>query len=286
MSKKDKYKVAIVGATGAVGETLLSILAERKFPISELVPLASERLLAEGRLVRRLNAGAPIGQQYRVVHAERPRRACTAHEAFVDWLNKGSQLTFVYCPYGTEEFYCDIHVESLGKTEIEQGTKLTSTIVAVGQTPWYKPIAKIVNITPDAVESSTWDLEWDVVWANNNTAGETSVSAGGHLPSAIKAVISGPLYNPEILLLKDGNTVAKMALDDTTVLAGSVLAYSSLYTGAGVWIDGVSQIPALDLANQNFFRVPLGGEYTLRITSEQSVSITGTVSIYDYYRSV
>ncbi len=43
MSKKEKYKVAMVGATGAVGETLLSILAERKFPISELVPLASER---------------------------------------------------------------------------------------------------------------------------------------------------------------------------------------------------------------------------------------------------
>src|SRR5438477_305328 len=43
MSKKDKYKVAMVGATGAVGETLLAILAERKCPISELVPLASER---------------------------------------------------------------------------------------------------------------------------------------------------------------------------------------------------------------------------------------------------
>jgi aspartate-semialdehyde dehydrogenase len=33
----------MVGATGAVGETLLAILAERDFPISELVPLASER---------------------------------------------------------------------------------------------------------------------------------------------------------------------------------------------------------------------------------------------------
>ncbi|TCV94750.1 aspartate semialdehyde dehydrogenase [Luteibacter rhizovicinus] len=43
MSKKTSYKVAIVGATGAVGETLLSVLAEREFPISELVPLASER---------------------------------------------------------------------------------------------------------------------------------------------------------------------------------------------------------------------------------------------------
>ncbi|MFC0679174.1 aspartate-semialdehyde dehydrogenase [Lysobacter korlensis] len=35
--------VAIVGATGAVGETLLSILAERSFPIGRLHVLASER---------------------------------------------------------------------------------------------------------------------------------------------------------------------------------------------------------------------------------------------------
>ena len=38
-----QYKVAMAGATGAVGETVLSILAERKFPVSELVPLASTR---------------------------------------------------------------------------------------------------------------------------------------------------------------------------------------------------------------------------------------------------
>jgi aspartate-semialdehyde dehydrogenase len=43
MSQKSSYKVAMVGATGAVGETLLAILAERDFPVSELVPLASER---------------------------------------------------------------------------------------------------------------------------------------------------------------------------------------------------------------------------------------------------
>jgi aspartate-semialdehyde dehydrogenase len=47
MSKKSSYKVAMVGATGAVGETLLAILAERDFPIGELVPLASERSAGE-----------------------------------------------------------------------------------------------------------------------------------------------------------------------------------------------------------------------------------------------
>ncbi|MGN6704514.1 MAG: aspartate-semialdehyde dehydrogenase [Rhodanobacter sp.] len=47
MSQKSSYKVAMVGATGAVGETLLAILAEREFPVSELVALASERSAGE-----------------------------------------------------------------------------------------------------------------------------------------------------------------------------------------------------------------------------------------------
>ena len=35
--------VAVVGATGAVGETMLSILEQRDFPVGELIPLASAR---------------------------------------------------------------------------------------------------------------------------------------------------------------------------------------------------------------------------------------------------
>ena len=38
-----KYDVAVVGATGAVGEAMLEILAERKFPVNRVYPLASER---------------------------------------------------------------------------------------------------------------------------------------------------------------------------------------------------------------------------------------------------
>lgn len=41
MSKK--YNVAVVGATGAVGETIIEILAERNFPVDTLYPLASSR---------------------------------------------------------------------------------------------------------------------------------------------------------------------------------------------------------------------------------------------------
>ncbi|MBT1450977.1 aspartate-semialdehyde dehydrogenase [Glaciecola sp. XM2] len=37
------YDVAVLGATGLVGQTMMEILAERKFPIGKLYPLASER---------------------------------------------------------------------------------------------------------------------------------------------------------------------------------------------------------------------------------------------------
>ncbi|GAC1637428.1 MAG: aspartate-semialdehyde dehydrogenase [Chloroflexota bacterium] len=37
------YRVAVVGATGLVGRTILGVLAERAFPVSDIVPLASAR---------------------------------------------------------------------------------------------------------------------------------------------------------------------------------------------------------------------------------------------------
>lgn len=43
MSNGKGRTVAVVGATGAVGEILLQVLAERQFPVGELRPLASER---------------------------------------------------------------------------------------------------------------------------------------------------------------------------------------------------------------------------------------------------
>ena len=36
-------KVAVVGATGLVGSKMLQVLAERNFPVTEIIPIASER---------------------------------------------------------------------------------------------------------------------------------------------------------------------------------------------------------------------------------------------------
>ena len=47
MSANRTFRVAVVGATGLVGETMIRVLEERKFPVSELYPLASNRSLGK-----------------------------------------------------------------------------------------------------------------------------------------------------------------------------------------------------------------------------------------------
>lgn len=55
-------QVALVGATGLVGSTMLQILEERNFPVTELIPIASEKSV--GKLV------TFKGKQYPIVSAE------------------------------------------------------------------------------------------------------------------------------------------------------------------------------------------------------------------------
>ena len=51
-------KVAVVGATGLVGAVILKVLEERQFPVSELLPVASERSV--GRTVRFAGSEVPV----------------------------------------------------------------------------------------------------------------------------------------------------------------------------------------------------------------------------------
>lgn len=54
-----EYDVAVVGATGAVGEAMLDILEARNFPVRNLYPLASER--SAGKQIRFRNKQVQVG---------------------------------------------------------------------------------------------------------------------------------------------------------------------------------------------------------------------------------
>ena len=47
-------KVAVVGATGLVGTKMLQVLAERNFPVTELIPVASEKSIGKDLMLQML----------------------------------------------------------------------------------------------------------------------------------------------------------------------------------------------------------------------------------------
>ena len=88
MSKK--YNVAVVGATGAVGQSLIEILEERDFPIENLYPLASSRSAGE---VIRFN-----GKSCRVQNLE----AFDFAQAEIGLFSAGGSISKVYAPQAAE----------------------------------------------------------------------------------------------------------------------------------------------------------------------------------------
>lgn len=58
LKKKEKYVVAVVGATGAVGNEMVAVLEERSFPVEELRLFASER--SEGKTLQFEGSEIPV----------------------------------------------------------------------------------------------------------------------------------------------------------------------------------------------------------------------------------
>jgi aspartate-semialdehyde dehydrogenase len=83
--------IAIVGATGAVGETLLSVLESRNFPVGELFPLASARSTDKQVSFR--------GQEYAVLDVA----SFDFNQADIAFFSAGSEVSAHYAPIAAAE---------------------------------------------------------------------------------------------------------------------------------------------------------------------------------------
>jgi len=80
------WRVAVLGATGLVGDTMLTVLEERDFPVSELYPLASSRSLGKSITFK--------GKSYPVIDVETFDFAT----ADIALFSAGAEVSAVYAP--------------------------------------------------------------------------------------------------------------------------------------------------------------------------------------------
>lgn len=79
-------KVAVVGATGMVGEVMLQVLAERNFPITELIPVASEKSIGKEIIFK--------GKTYKVVGLE----TAVAMKPEIALFSAGGETSLAWAP--------------------------------------------------------------------------------------------------------------------------------------------------------------------------------------------
>ena len=79
-------RVAVVGATGAVGSELIALLAERRFPLQELRPVATERSLGEG--VEVLDHDVPVETELTTLKGLDRVFVCTPPAVALEWVRR------------------------------------------------------------------------------------------------------------------------------------------------------------------------------------------------------
>ncbi len=85
-----KFKVAVVGATGAVGQEMIKMLEERKFPVSELFLLASERSAGKKQSI--------FGQEQEVLELKKFTDSIKKYSPEVALFSAGASISKEYAP--------------------------------------------------------------------------------------------------------------------------------------------------------------------------------------------
>jgi aspartate-semialdehyde dehydrogenase len=87
-----KFNIAVVGATGAVGEEIFNVLEEFNFPVGEVLPLASKN-----------SAGGTVkfmGKEHKVV--ELTESVFDEHEVDIAFFSAGGSVSAHYAPFAAQ----------------------------------------------------------------------------------------------------------------------------------------------------------------------------------------
>ncbi len=211
-----------------------------------------------------------------------------AYRAFVNWVNSGSSLAFVYCPFGGEEYYRDVDVTLLSKGEKEVCGILTVPMTCTAKTPWYRNSPISITIEPNQGQNAKrYSFCYPHLYGQNGENIGCEIFGGGQMESGLKVSIPGPVLNPVIRLtdVVSGAEYGRLQLV-ADIPRGSTLFYSTLRYDAYVRIDGEDAIDLVNLEYAPLFGVPVGRLCRLEISADAALPDFIQVQLYDYFRSV
>lgn len=210
---------------------------------------------------------------------------------FVNFILTAKELKLIYVPKKTirTEYYRDIDLFKIDKTEEDEYNILTCPILISCKSLWYKKNETIYTIEPQTNEIR-WDFDWNSRFADYDTRSLTYINEG-HVEAPILVEISGHVVNPCIELYVEGQ------LYQTVTFTTEIDEYEKLLYGTKeneFYIekqntDGTKEslfnLDVIDFENDNVIRLPKNKSCELKITADNEV-LNAQVTILTYYKAV
>ena len=214
------------------------------------------------------------------------------YKKLVDFIEQSESLKFSYkVPFenGAKEYFKDVQIKSLTKTEKQTNNVISEAIVFDCLSLWYEESTTIYTI--DLLENEMrWDFKWDSEFSDYNSRSLNYINQG-HVEAPILVEMEGHLVNPEIQLYVEGE------LYQTVSFNVEIQQYEKLLYGTKEndfyiakqntdgTITSLFNLDVIDFENDNVIRLPKNKSCELVLVAESEI-LNAKVTILSYYKAV
>lgn len=215
------------------------------------------------------------------------------YTSFVDFIESSESLKFGYkIPYkdlGTKEFFKDIQIQGLSKTQLQPNGILSEAVTFDCLSLWYEENTVIYKIEPQSNEIR-WDFRWDSKFNDYDTRNLQYINQG-HVEAPVIIEIDGHIVNPIFELYVEGE------LYQTVEITADIAEYEKLlydsrennfYIGKQNTDGTKTSLFGLDhikFKNDNVIRLPKKRSCEIKLKAENNV-LNAQITILPQYKAV
>ena len=214
------------------------------------------------------------------------------YKKFIDYIMSSEKLRLVYkVPYekGAEEFFRDIEIELIGKSEMALNGVISEQITIRTLSLWYKE-----NQTTFFVKVGENDFVWDFKWNPKFVDFESHSFAymnDGHVDASVKLILNSEAVNP-ILQVATKDEILQSIKFNTSISNEEQFIYCSKeneFTIEKIDADGnvenLFNLNVIDFENDNVLKIPRNEEVFLKLKSDIDIKRAELI-VYTYYLAV
>jgi len=214
------------------------------------------------------------------------------YKALVDFIEQSESLKLSYkvpLTDGVKEYFKDIQIQNLSKTEIQPNAVMSETIVFDCLSLWYEENTVIYTIEPQENEIR-WDFRWDSRFTDYNSRSLSYINKG-HVEAPILVEMQGHLINPRIELYVEGQLYQTVPFN-VEIQEYEKLLYCTKEDSFYIrkqktdgTLEDLFKDWVVDPANDNVIRLPKNRSCELRLLADNDV-LNAQITILAYYKAV